>query len=152
MVYTVHCAAPTQMHATQTDTCTSAQWWRACFRAVCNEAPLPWKFVPFARTRDPRHQDNIGCNDRRAAPCRFKPMSGLLTGICANDSKPTSPPRRTQRTLHHLVYHPPPSLAPLRLYRIIKPISHRTINRHQRQGPVWRNYFSVTACWTPVVT
>lgn len=55
----------------------------------------------------PRHRDNIGCNDRRAASRRFKPMSGLLEGICANDSKPTSPPRRAQRTLHRLVYHPP---------------------------------------------
>lgn len=38
------------------------------------------------------------------------------------------------------------------LYRIIKPISHRTINGHQRQGRFKRNNFSATACWTPVTT
>ena len=47
---------------------------------------------------------------------------------------------------------PPPSPRSPRLYRIIKPISHRTINGHQRQGCFKRNNFSATARWTPVIT
>lgn len=39
VVHTVHNATPTQLHATQTDTCTSARRQRrACFHAVSDEA------------------------------------------------------------------------------------------------------------------